>query len=227
MWPVPRELCAATLSAKPLSTTPSSSMTFDVVDVRQPRAAVLLGEGHAEHAQLAGALEGIDGKVLRFVPLREVRLDLALREIAHHLLDLQLLVGQTEIHSSQLLRWSDTEARRYRARRRRPCYLCTVVAQNRPPGAHSLRHASVALLAFARPSRDFRSSRSIRKTRAPSTTACRSGSSRSRSRSPRRVTITRDTATWTLTPARSALMEPLARRHRHRLRLRGPGARSA
>ena len=52
-----------------------------------------------EHAELACAFERIDGKVLLFVPLRQVRLDLALGKIAHHLLDLQLFVGKTEVHA--------------------------------------------------------------------------------------------------------------------------------
>ena len=71
-----------------------------VIDVGERRAAVLLGEDHAEESQLAGFAEDLDGEVLRLVPLRDVRLDLALAELAHHVANLLLLVGQTEIHSN-------------------------------------------------------------------------------------------------------------------------------
>ena len=72
---------------------------MDVVDVGEPGPAVLLRDGDSEHAEAAGALERVHGKVLGFVPLGEVRLDLAERKVAHHLLNLGLLVGEAEIHS--------------------------------------------------------------------------------------------------------------------------------
>src|SRR6185369_14868391 len=71
----------------------------DVVDVAQRRAAVLLGEDDAEEPELTGFLERVDGEVLRLIPLRDMRFDLARGELADHVPNLLLLVSQTEIHS--------------------------------------------------------------------------------------------------------------------------------
>src|SRR5438270_388740 len=73
---------------------------IDVVDVRKMRAAILVGNRHAEHSELARFAEDVSRKMLRLVPLHQVRLDLALGELAHHLLDLLLLFGQAEVHAS-------------------------------------------------------------------------------------------------------------------------------
>ena len=48
-----RLLCAATEMPTEPSTRESSSMTFDVVDVGEPGAAVLLREDDAQHPELA------------------------------------------------------------------------------------------------------------------------------------------------------------------------------
>src|SRR4051794_38274454 len=91
----------------------------NVINVRQSRAAVLLGDRHAQHAEAAGTLENLGGKVLRLIPLHQMRLDLAERELAHHLLNLSLLVGKTEIHSHSSRSVSPGRAGRAPHRRRR------------------------------------------------------------------------------------------------------------
>ena len=83
---MPSELCAATVSADRAVDDAELLDDVDVVDVRQPGAAVLLGKDHAEHPELAELFERFEREVLRLVPLHDVRLDLALGEVAHHLL---------------------------------------------------------------------------------------------------------------------------------------------
>ena len=72
----------------------------DVVDIRQPRASVLLRKDRAEHPELAELFDDVGRKRLRLVPLHDVRLDFALGKIFDGLLDLNLFFGKTEIHSA-------------------------------------------------------------------------------------------------------------------------------
>ncbi len=71
------------------------------------RAAILLGNSDAEHAELSGLFERVDREVLRLIPFHQVGFDLAVGEITDHLLDLLLFVAETEIHLGQLPRTLD------------------------------------------------------------------------------------------------------------------------
>ena len=71
----------------------------DVVDVRQARAAVLLGHEDAQHPELAQLREDVARKDLRLVPLLDVGRDLGLGEVADHRANGLLLLGERESES--------------------------------------------------------------------------------------------------------------------------------
>ena len=73
-----------------------------VVDRRHPRAAVLLRELDAHQPERGQLRQQLDGKVLRLVPLHDVRPDLGFGELADGAPQQLLLVGQTEIHHAEL-----------------------------------------------------------------------------------------------------------------------------
>ena len=62
-------------------------------------AAVLLGGGEAEEPELAHLLHDVDREVVLAVPLRRVRRDLGLRELADAATELLVLTGQLERHA--------------------------------------------------------------------------------------------------------------------------------
>ncbi len=67
-------------------------------------AAVLLGGGHAEQAELAHLVHDLDGEVVLAVPLRGVRRDLGLGELADDLAERLVLGRQFEGHRPGLRR---------------------------------------------------------------------------------------------------------------------------
>ena len=67
-------------------------------------AAVLLGGGEAEEAHLPHLLDHVDREVVLPVPLRRVRRDLGLRELADAAAELLVLTGQVEAHDGTLTR---------------------------------------------------------------------------------------------------------------------------
>ena len=76
-------------------------------DVRhevRARAAVLLRHADAHQPQLAELPEQLARKAVVAVPLRRVRLDLRVRELARQRLDLLLLRRQLEVHGGQTIR---------------------------------------------------------------------------------------------------------------------------
>ena len=72
--------------------------TQAVVDGRHAGAAVLLGPLDAEQAERRELRHQLDGKMLRLVPLPDVRTHLGLRKLAHGAPEQLLLLGQPEVH---------------------------------------------------------------------------------------------------------------------------------
>ena len=66
--------------------------------VVEPGAAVLLGDGHAEHAELGQRAQGLHRHVMLAVPGGGVRRDFSPAELAHERLHLALGVGQLRDH---------------------------------------------------------------------------------------------------------------------------------
>ena len=62
-------------------------------------AAVLLGRGEPEEAEVAHLVDDVDREVVVAVPLRGVRRDLLLREVAHRAAELLVVLGQLEAHA--------------------------------------------------------------------------------------------------------------------------------
>ena len=68
------------------------------------RAAVLLGGGQAHQPEPAHLLDDVGGEVVVLVPLRGVRRDLGLGELADAAAELLVLAGQLERHTPMLTR---------------------------------------------------------------------------------------------------------------------------
>ena len=66
------------------------------------RAAVLLRSGQAHQPQAAHLLDDVGGEVVVLVPLRGVRRDLGLGELANAAAELLVLAGQLERHAAML-----------------------------------------------------------------------------------------------------------------------------
>ena len=98
MWFEPSEVCAATVMPTEPSTRDSSSIGGYVLDVAHARAAVFDGKDGPQQAQSAQFLHRFQGKFAGFVPLHDIGRNFALGELAHHLLQLQLLIRELEIH---------------------------------------------------------------------------------------------------------------------------------
>ncbi len=64
----------------------------------RPRAAVLLRRGQPEQAEFAHGVHDVDREMVLAVPLRHVRRDLALGEVAHDLAERLVVLGQLERH---------------------------------------------------------------------------------------------------------------------------------
>jgi hypothetical protein len=69
-----------------------------IVDVVVPRAAQILREHRAQHAQAPQGAKHRDRELLRLVPLHDVRPDLGLGELADCFSKLMLLCGESEVH---------------------------------------------------------------------------------------------------------------------------------
>ena len=98
MCAAPRPLCAATDSETLGSTRASSSMTDAVVDGGHAGAAVLGGKLNAHQAEVGQLGQQLRWKVLRFVPLPDVRLDFGFGKLANAATQQRLVVGQTKVH---------------------------------------------------------------------------------------------------------------------------------
>ncbi len=61
-------------------------------------ASVFRRERETEKAEVAHGKDGVDGELVRPIPRLDVRCDLGLRELADHLAERLLLVGQLEVH---------------------------------------------------------------------------------------------------------------------------------
>ncbi len=72
----------------------------DVLHIAHAGAAVLGGENHSQHAELAQFLDGGERELASLVPLHDVRLDLAFGKLADAFLQVQLLFVQLEIQGS-------------------------------------------------------------------------------------------------------------------------------
>ena len=105
MCPVHSELCDAIVSPTDASARATSSSAIDVVVELHPRAAVLLGDLHAEQAHLAHRRDDLVREALLLVPARGVGDDQPLAQLAHGLLQDALLFGQLEVdHRASLCR---------------------------------------------------------------------------------------------------------------------------
>ena len=74
-----------------------------VVDRRHARAAVLLGVLNAQQAERRQLRHQVGGKVLRLVPLADVRADLGFGELAHRAAQQLLLFGRSEVHELSIV----------------------------------------------------------------------------------------------------------------------------
>ena len=91
-------MCAATDSA---TAGIDARQLFDadaVVDGRHAGAAVLLGQLDAQQAERGELRDQLGRKVLRLVPLADVRPDFGFGELANAAAQQLLLFGQPEIH---------------------------------------------------------------------------------------------------------------------------------
>jgi hypothetical protein len=74
----------------------------DVRDEVGARAAKLLGHAHPHQAELAELCEELVWEAVLPVPVRGVRRDLGVGDLAGERLDLPLLVGQGEVHGGSV-----------------------------------------------------------------------------------------------------------------------------
>ncbi len=100
MWLVPSPLWLATVSASEPSYRAISSTATATARLSMRRAAVLLGDEHAQHAQLAERLHHLGGEALVVVPVTGVRLDPLLAEVAERGLKGAVALGKGQLHRS-------------------------------------------------------------------------------------------------------------------------------
>ena len=93
---MPRPTAASSVMPIDWSTRPISSIATQrlVKSPSSPGAAVLLGRGEAEQPERAHLVHDVDREVVVAVPLRGVRRDLGLREVADGTAELLVLAGQ-------------------------------------------------------------------------------------------------------------------------------------
>jgi hypothetical protein len=86
-------------------------------NVVETETTVLLGDGEAEDTELTHFCEDFRMKLTLGVPLLDIGRDLTLGEFAHHVANLNLLLGETEIHRrSTALHWNPPRRNRFSTR---------------------------------------------------------------------------------------------------------------